>query len=441
MKALIFKTLASLSILGVEHNIEVIPFLGVSKTVKGPELSIDHQVIKSGDNAYYLLNPRVNASRTGALSSGLGLGVRKGVGPGLAGVHLFGDYTYLSRSHHFQVGPTLEYLHPKWDVTVNYSFPLSKPTLLGERQVQALHHVDANVFYKTPYAHVGLEPSYNVSTNQLGAVGHVSIPSRSGNFKVSIGRNARHGDHIRFGLSVPISGVYPFIHNAKVKRNIGVIHDVRHYAILKPVVSEPVPTDIPDPVVDPIFPDLPAPDAPDQEESGSWWDWLFGGSTPKEDVPKESYDLGMLNSLYDYDYSPSDYDDNTTYASSTGAYDSSPSHSHSSSVSSGSEPAADVHVEFGVDTPPYSSSDGSSGSSDSFGPGAPDLSELADSSFIEGVSSLVDSGGYSLSQDALDSFPDHGGLPSSSDGSNSSLDTVSSGTAEYDMVSSGGTTP
>jgi len=435
MKAFIFNTLASLSVLGVEHNVEVIPFLGVSNEVKGPELSIDHQVIKSSDGSHYFLNPRINAARTGALSTGLGLGVRKDIGKSVAGAHLFGDYTYLSKSHHFQFGPTVEYIHPKWNVTVNYSLPLSKPTIVGENVVKAIHHLDAHMFYKLPYVDVGVEPSYNISTNQFGAVGHLSIPSRSGCFRVSVGRNARHGDHVRFGLTIPVFGIFPCIHNSKVKRSIGVIHDVRPYAIVKPEVIKPVPEYVPEPVlppvVDPVFPDVPDTEVPVQEER-SWWDWLFGSSDSKEQ-PVTDNDLGMLDSWFDYDYSTYDYDSDTTYASSTGAYDSSGSHSHSSSSSS----AADFGM--GSDTPPYAASDGSS---DSFGSGAPDLASLEDSSFIGAVADIVDSGGFPLSSDMLDSHNEGtGGLASSSDGSSSSLDTVSSGTAEYDMVGPGGATP
>lgn len=419
MKAFMLKTIASLCLLGVENNVEVTPSLGLNKTISSSEVTVDYQSISYAKGSYYFANPRLNISKSGMFSGGMGLGLRKDLGNSLAGLHLFGDYSYLSGSHHFQVGPSLEFIHPKWDLTLNYYLPLSSKGILDYSIVQAIHHVDGHLFFKTRFADVGIEPSYNWKTNDLGAVAHVMVPTVIGNIRLSAGRNARHGDHAKIGVSFPIYGTISDVHNQKVRRSTGVICNVRTDIPLNPVVVEPIA-----PIETPVIPQVIEEIIEEvKDESQSWWDYLFGWLVPSEQYMRDNPHLDWLNNdIYTSD--DSDYASSYTSPDVGGASDLASSSSSSSDHSSMDISVVDVSNDFlgysyenSSFTPASDSSsaaaDLTSASEYSYSgdaSGSSELStvaeyaELSDSGYIESVGDMLAiEGNYSITVDSGDS--------------------------------------
>lgn len=257
MKDFIFKTLASLCLLGVEKEVEITPSAVTNESANTAEVTIDYRFTKKHLVSYYSFNPRLKVSTPWMFSGGLGVGVRKDLVTGFGGVHLFGDYSYLYGSHHFQFGPSLEYIHPKWDVTLNYYAPITGKAFSDDFFVKAIHHVDGSVFYKSRYMHFGLEPSYSVDANKFGLVSHLSIPTTIGDFSLSGGKDQLHGKHAKVGVSLPIYRSGSSKGSFKVRRGTGVIHQVQD-------IKRPQ---------DPPKSALPLGVEP--EKQCSWWDFFF----------------------------------------------------------------------------------------------------------------------------------------------------------------------
>lgn len=386
MKAFVLKALASLCVLGSQNNVEVTSGLGLNKTIKSSDLIIDYQFIQYQNGSYYLVNPRLHADKSGMFSGGLGLGVRKDFGKAYAGVHVFGDYSYFYGSQHFQVGPCFEYIHPKWDFTLNYYHPISKSQILDESMVKGVNHIDGNIFYKMRYADIGIEPSYNIRSNEFGAVAHIAIPTVFGNIKLSAGRNSRHGDHAKIGISMPIYGAICSTHNPKVRRHIGIVHEIKE--IVKPVIIE-------EPVIV----------VPEEEEEKSWWDVLFGWMVSDEPYSEDNQGLWATS---DWSYPDSDYNYNYSTAPSTavGAASNSPSSSQASDLfdnSPGTPPALIDHSHgyaAELDSPASHSSD----SSIDTPPGsAAEMAALSESAFIENMSNMLASDPtFTITVDSVD---------------------------------------
>lgn len=369
------------SAFAVENNIYIAPSWVKNQEGYSHSLNIDYQIIKKVDDIYCLLNPRLDFLMKGKYSTGLGLGIRKDLGQGLAGFHFFGDYSYLYKSHHFQIGPSLEYIHPKWDLTVNYYLPLSKSSEVGDILTKSIHYIDGSAFYKMRYCDVGIEPSYNWATKTFGLVGHASVPTQFGNINLSVGRNSRHGDHANVGVSFPIYSCIKNTHNSKVRRSTGVMH---HRLSIPPVVVK-IEEMMPLEPVEPIIP-VVIPEEPIEQDSQGWWDYLFGWMVvDKVDGPEPS--------IYDWvcDYSYSDSDDYSGYsytpAEDAGAVTFEVSNGHSSDMGSPlSEGASPSMGDVG--TPPE------------FSP-VTDYANMSDSAFIESVGEILAAdGGYSITVDS-----------------------------------------
>lgn len=410
MKQIIFKILTSFCLFGFEKEAEVTQSVLSKDSAKSADLAINCRFAKNRLLSYYVFNPRIQASYPWKFSSGLGIGVRKDLGVGFGGIHVFGDYSYLYGSHHFQVGPSLEYIHPRWDVTLNYYLPLSGQSLLDNSIIKSIHQVDGRLFYKTRFAEIGLEPSYSLDSHRFGLVTQLTTSTILGDFSVSAGKNELYGKHAKVGFSFPIyrSGLNRAAF--KVRRELGVVHTVQR-------VKNPVQIDKPA-IVDPPKKDNL------EEKTTSWWDFFFGWFTPVNDGPLEE------ECWYNYGFSYPDYsiDDPGIPVDPAPAVIAIASRGSSSSVDSG-DYAADV------ESPPSEDSSGSD--SDLASRSDADSSAPLSNSALNAIGeNLAAEGVYHISIDA----PANMGLaPLSSPDSMASIDSgcqsdSSSGSGEFCIV-------
>lgn len=188
MKRALMSLLVSSSLLSSEHYLNVTPSVGFRSFGQDSGLEMDYRLAHVLDDRAIIFNPRVMATVSKAVRSGVGVGLRHELGEWTTGVFAFAHHAYWKSAHIFQVGPTIELLGPYLDIRLNIFAPLGK-----SRKFENDPYVETELAFKTAYFHAGAGPCFNVEKKRLGAMGRITIPIGFGSISLHLGCDPNRG--------------------------------------------------------------------------------------------------------------------------------------------------------------------------------------------------------------------------------------------------------
>lgn len=251
-----------------DHVMTLTSNLTLPNLQKQCSFELDYRNIHLLGDDFLILNPRVKLFGNNHFSTSLGMGYRKDLVvdmlglDGMIGAHLYADHCYMYKSHHFQIGPSLEYLGKKWDFRTNGYFPLK--TYVGDngKTIEKHNYFDTEVAYKFGMFDVGLSYNLDISAMKHGACTRFSTHFGDCSLSVLCGSDSIHGKHTQISVSFD----FPVGKKSEAKRTVRNVEIVAHRIAPRSVIRSVFEVK-PKPVV--------LPGAQPEKPKSGWLDFFF----------------------------------------------------------------------------------------------------------------------------------------------------------------------
>lgn len=216
------------SLLVVDHRADLTgAFIDAENNKKKlASIQYEHRIFFPMDDVVNLVTFKLRGHSNRNLDLGLGFGFRKQLWGGYAGVHLMQDYSYLYKTHNFQLGPLFEYANGGWTFYLNSYCPLTSIRYAHHKKIIPIIYTDGGVVFKNGYARIGLHPSFKHNYGGFGCVLRTEIPTPYGTFFFDTGKNSLYHNHARIGFNFHLFGPLDTFHEPSY-REVGQMHKVK----------------------------------------------------------------------------------------------------------------------------------------------------------------------------------------------------------------------